>query len=160
VFCLCVFVCVYGWQVYLSTQFVIILTLQMLGKAEQYCPNCDVSFCEHCAMVTHSSKLLQSHKLCSIDMRKPKCKHHPDYFADMYCEDDKELICMKCHLVGKHKGHSVHDVQDISASIRDGLSKAMQNGNDLDAKLQEKVNCLAADVKGVLCVLFFIFSFF
>mmetsp|Transcript_41792 Transcript_41792/g.53870 ORF Transcript_41792/g.53870 Transcript_41792/m.53870 type:complete len:404 (-) Transcript_41792:54-1265(-) len=117
------------------------------SAATQYCSTCNDCFCEDCAVSTHDHPLLRSHKMCAIENRKPKCKSHPDYLADMYCETDKELICMKCHLVGKHVGHSVRDVQDVSGDIRQELKNRSTKATQLDGRLQTKLNELASDVK-------------
>lgn len=53
----------------------------------------------------------------------------------MYCETDKELICMKCHLVGKHKDHSVKDVVEVFAGIREELTVSLMGERPLDQKL-------------------------
>lgn len=43
--------------------------------------------------------------------RSPACPEHPGQPLNVYCVQDRELICGFCLTVGRHRGHAIDDLQ-------------------------------------------------
>lgn len=43
--------------------------------------------------------------------RPPSCQEHPRQPLNMYCIQDRQLICGLCLTVGQHHGHPIDDLQ-------------------------------------------------
>lgn len=62
--------------------------------------------------------------------RGPSCEEHQQQPLNMYCVQDRQLICGLCLTVGQHQGHSIDDLQ--AAFVREKQTP------QLLAKLSEK----------------------
>lgn len=62
--------------------------------------------------------------------RPPSCQEHPRQPLNMYCIEDRQLICGLCLTVGQHQGHPIDDLQ--AAYIREKQTPSL-----LLAKLSE-----------------------
>lgn len=55
--------------------------------------------------------------------RRPSCPEHPRQPLNMYCIQDRQLICGLCLTVGEHQGHPIDDLQ--AAYIREKQTPAL-----------------------------------
>ncbi|XP_030007040.1 tripartite motif-containing protein 59 [Sphaeramia orbicularis] len=55
--------------------------------------------------------------------RHPSCQEHPRQPLNMYCIQDRQLICGLCLTVGEHQGHPIDDLQ--AAYIREKPTPAL-----------------------------------
>lgn len=54
--------------------------------------------------------------------RPPSCQEHHRQPLNMYCVQDRQLICGLCLTVGEHQGHQIDDLQ--AAFIREKMTPA------------------------------------
>ncbi|KAA0702501.1 Tripartite motif-containing protein 59 RING finger protein 104 [Triplophysa tibetana] len=50
--------------------------------------------------------------------RSPVCPEHPGQPLNVYCVQDRELICGFCLTVGRHRGHAIDDLQSAYVKER------------------------------------------
>ncbi|KAI7800411.1 tripartite motif-containing protein 59 [Triplophysa rosa] len=50
--------------------------------------------------------------------RSPACPEHPGQPLNVYCVQDRELICGFCLTVGRHRGHAIDDLQSAYVKER------------------------------------------
>lgn len=93
--------------------------------------------------------------------RGPSCEEHYEQPLNMYCVQDRQLICGMCLTVGQHQGHPIDDLQ--AAYIREKqtpqhLAKLSESkflqvceiGNELELKKEHCENTLLQDRQEVL----------
>lgn len=93
--------------------------------------------------------------------RGPSCEEHQQQPLNMYCVQDRQLICGLCLTVGKHQGHPIDDLQ--AAYVREKqtpqlLAKLSENkflqvceiGKELELKKEHCEDALLQDRQEVL----------
>ena len=64
-------------------------------------------------------------------IQQEKCRKHPDYVLDMFCEDEEETVCLKCTIYGQHKKHQVCTLSNFSDQQKKAIKCNRTRVNDL-----------------------------
>ncbi|CAG0884373.1 unnamed protein product [Darwinula stevensoni] len=79
------------------------------------CIRCSEVFCGPCFDQIHKkSKTLMKHvpePLKGCGSISKFCPQHEDRLVEFYCEDDGEVVCSYCAVLGQHKDHNNIDIQ-------------------------------------------------
>lgn len=59
--------------------------------------------------------------------RSPACPEHPRQPLNVYCVQDRKLICGFCLTVGQHQGHAIDDLQTAYVKERTGQACLMES---------------------------------
>lgn len=100
------------------------------------CPNCrsvmELPFTGVDALPTNVSlrAIIEKYRMDSAP-RPPSCQEHHRQPLNMYCIQDRQLICGLCLTVGQHQGHRIDDLQ--AAFVREKQTPSL-----LLAKLSER----------------------
>nr|XP_061797501.1 tripartite motif-containing protein 59-like [Nerophis lumbriciformis] len=58
--------------------------------------------------------------------KAPECPEHPGQPLNMYCVQDRKVICGLCLTVGQHQGHTIDDLQATFAREKQTLSLLLE----------------------------------
>ncbi|NXO12763.1 TRI59 protein, partial [Oriolus oriolus] len=90
------------------------------------------------------------------------CRAHPRQPLNIYCLQDRQLVCGQCLTIGKHRGHPIDDLQSAYRKAREALGKLLEELTDesrsnvfsCSKRLQQQKaqcqNALEVDRKNVL----------
>ncbi|XP_071811271.1 uncharacterized protein [Apostichopus japonicus] len=112
-------------------------------KVTAYCFKCKDFLCEKCYRFHLTNKMIADHrenvlalkdvegksltleKLASLK-EAPRCHTHPEHMAQLCCCTCGNLpVCITC-TYGKHKGHDLQDVGNVSKEEREKLQKELE----------------------------------
>ena len=90
------------------------------------CFKCNKYFCDNCFDIIHKLKEKQKtgHKQEKLDIFIPielKCQKHPNDINDLFCINDKEFCCTRCHFKNLHEGHKLIEIYDEDSLNRENL---------------------------------------
>lgn len=76
--------------------------------------------------------------------RPPSCQEHHRQPLNMYCIQDRQLICGLCLTVGRHQGHPIDDLQAAFARERQTPSRLLAKLSESRwAQVVKRVNVAA-----------------
>ncbi|NWT76233.1 TRI59 protein, partial [Prunella himalayana] len=88
------------------------------------------------------------------------CRAHPGQPLNIYCLQDRRLVCGQCLTIGRHRGHAIDDLHSAYRKAREAAGRLLEELTDpgrskaLSQRLrQEKARCqgaLQADREAVL----------
>ncbi|NXS79234.1 TRI59 protein, partial [Erpornis zantholeuca] len=58
------------------------------------------------------------------------CRAHPRQPLNIYCLQDKQLVCGQCLTIGKHRGHPIDDLQSAYRKAREASGKLLEELTD------------------------------
>ena len=116
-------------------------------NAEHLCLNCNSYYCEACFKFIHNKNKKNNHKKENIDLYVPiptKCPIHPDVPINLFCSNEKELICSVCQVLNPHEGHKLIFINDedslkIENLTIDASSKEFDKNNEKLLKIQNEI---------------------
>ena len=77
--------------------------------ASVYCSECSAPYCNFCGKKAHEgSRVRAKHKPVPINLKprpQPTCKKHPGQSCVLYCETEKQPMCVLCKFYGQHRCH-------------------------------------------------------
>ncbi len=77
--------------------------------ASMYCSECSASYCHFCGKRAHEgSRVRAKHKPVPINLKprpQPTCRKHPGQSCVLYCETEKQPMCVLCKFYGQHRFH-------------------------------------------------------
>lgn len=77
--------------------------------ASVYCSECSASYCSTCAKKAHEgSRVRSKHKPVPINLKprpQPTCRKHPGQSCVLYCETEKQPMCVLCKFYNQHRFH-------------------------------------------------------
>ena len=77
--------------------------------ASVYCSECSASFCNNCAKKAHEgSRVRSKHKPVPVNLKpcsQPTCRKHPGQSCVLYCETEKQPMCVLCKFYNQHRFH-------------------------------------------------------
>ncbi|XP_053842335.1 tripartite motif-containing protein 59 [Vidua macroura] len=77
---------------------------------------------------------------CQQEERAPgMCRAHPRQPLNIYCLQDRRLVCGQCLTVGKHRGHAIDDLQSAYRKAREALGQLL--GELADPSRSEVFSC-------------------
>lgn len=88
--------------------------------ASVYCSECTASYCDNCAKKAHEgSRVRSKHKPVPVNLKprpQPTCRKHPGQSCVLYCETEKQPMCVLCKFYNQHRFHKyVHEC--VCASV-------------------------------------------
>lgn len=112
--------------------------------ATMYCGDCAASYCNTCGRSAHEgSNVRKRHKPVPINLKprpQPTCKKHPGQSCMLYCETEKQPMCVLCKFYGQHRFHKFELLSKVASkycsSVSEKLSKLEEVEKDLDAAAQ------------------------
>ena len=112
--------------------------------ATMYCGDCVASYCNICGRSAHEgSNVRKRHKPVPINLKprpQPTCRKHPGQSCMLYCETEKQPMCVLCKFYGQHRFHKCELLSKVASkycsSVSEKLSKLEEVEKDLDAAAQ------------------------
>ncbi|KAJ3433367.1 tripartite motif-containing protein [Anaeramoeba flamelloides] len=97
-------------------------------KADFYCTECKVHYCQNCESEVHTSFLKKKHKefifqepyVSQEKTNSNLCDKHKKELC-LYCKDDNELICTKCYVNCRINNHEILDLDEYSNEISEKI---------------------------------------
>ncbi|KAJ8038360.1 Transcription intermediary factor 1-beta [Holothuria leucospilota] len=112
-------------------------------KAAAYCFKCNNFLCTDCLDVHLTHKTLNDHKQHTLSVEDiesknitlkklasmrdtPRCHIHPSKVSELCCKTCTNVpVCMAC-MLGKHKGHDLHEVTELARVKREMLDEQLK----------------------------------
>ena len=112
--------------------------------ASMYCADCVASYCDFCGRSAHEgSNVRKKHKPVPINLKprpQPTCKKHPGQSCVLYCETEKQPMCVLCKFYGQHRFHKCELLSKVASkycsSVSEKLRRLEEAEKDLDASAQ------------------------
>ena len=116
--------------------------------ATMYCSECNASYCDYCGKTAHEgSKVRSRHKPVPINLKpkqQPTCKKHPGQSCVLYCETEKQPMCVLCKFYNQHRFHKFDLMSKVAAkycsSVAEKLVKLDQIEKELDTAAKKMFN--------------------
>ena len=100
--------------------------------AKGYCGDCQEYLCQFCWNVHKRSKIFLRHKVLPADevslskapavFKHPAtCIDHPEYKLEVYCKTCVSLVCCKCILGSRHKGHENALIEEAKEEVKEKI---------------------------------------
>ena len=113
-------------------------------SATMYCSECSACYCEFCGKKAHEgSRVRARHRPVPINLKprpQPTCKKHPGQSCVLYCETEKQPMCVLCKFYNQHRFHKFELMSKVaskySSSISEKLAQLDQLEKDLDTAAQ------------------------
>ena len=109
--------------------------------AALYCSECSASYCDYCNRQQHTnSKVRSKHKPVSINLKprpQPTCRKHPGQSCVLYCETERQPMCVLCKFYGQHRFHSYQLLSNVAAAYKTTLTKKLSQVDDMEKILSE-----------------------
>ena len=104
------------------------------------CAPCGIFLCESCLSVHKTLKLTSDHQINSLadiksgkvtvpailDHSQEMCSIHPDKPLELYCKQDKRLICLGCAVV-QHRSHEYDFISQIAKVQKEEIVSTLPN---------------------------------
>ena len=107
--------------------------------ATTYCSDCSASFCNECNMQQHTgSRVRSKHKPVSVSLKprpQPTCKKHPGQSCVLYCETERQPMCVLCKFYGHHKFHNYQLLNNSSSAYRTSLGQKLAQLEKVEVSL-------------------------
>ena len=100
-----------------SREFTAIVTEKNVDKcaecihhqASVYCSECSASYCTNCSKRAHEgSRVRSKHKPVPVNLKprpQPTCRKHPGQSCVLYCETERQPMCVLCKFYNQHRFH-------------------------------------------------------
>ncbi|XP_030835527.1 tripartite motif-containing protein 45-like [Strongylocentrotus purpuratus] len=118
-------------------------------EAVSFCKSCNSYFCGHC-LTSHQnlSVMFEAHEIVSVQdiingkvsigHLSEKCYIHKQENKDMFCEDCKVHVCLKCVIVG-HQFHKIKNQADFEQELRLKVSDLVQRCAAKKTELEKNI---------------------
>ena len=77
--------------------------------ASVFCSECSATYCDKCAKRAHEgSRVRSKHKPVPVNLKprpQPTCRKHPGQSCVLYCETEKQPMCVLCKFYNQHRFH-------------------------------------------------------
>lgn len=114
--------------------------------ARMYCSECVASFCEVCSKKAHEgSRVRAKHRPVSITLKphpQPTCKKHPGQSCVMYCETEKQPMCVLCKFYNQHKFHKFELMSKVASKYNASLLEKLKQLDHLEKELDGSAQAL------------------
>ncbi|XP_069619326.1 E3 ubiquitin/ISG15 ligase TRIM25-like [Ranitomeya imitator] len=108
--------------------------------AVRSCLLCEASLCDkHLRVHSKSPEHVLSDPSTSLEKRK--CSVHKK-ILEYYCTEDAACICVSCSLIGKHKGHKMESLDEVSGKKKKKLRNVLRKLITKREKTEERVRSL------------------
>ena len=138
-----------------NKEFISILNNTMIDRcaecdramATTYCSECSASYCDECSRQQHTgSRVRSKHKPVPINLKprpQPTCKKHPGQSCVLYCETERQPMCVLCKFYGHHRFHNYQLLNNSANTYRASLEKKLSKVEKLEASLSKAAQRLA-----------------
>ena len=79
------------------------------SPATVYCSECSASYCDSCTRSAHEgSRVRSKHKPVPVNLKprpQPTCRKHPGQSCVLYCETERQPMCVLCKFYNQHRFH-------------------------------------------------------
>eukprot|EP00057_Strongylocentrotus_purpuratus_P015001 XP_011669475.1 PREDICTED: probable E3 ubiquitin-protein ligase MID2 [Strongylocentrotus purpuratus] len=118
-------------------------------EAVSFCKTCNSYLCEQC-LICHQglSLMFETHEIVSIQdiingkvsisHLSEKCYIHKQENKDMFCEDCKVHVCLKCVIVG-HQFHKIKNQADFEQELRLKVNDLVQRCATKKSELEKNI---------------------
>lgn len=121
--------------------------------ASQYCSECSASFCELCGKKAHEgSRVRARHKPVPINLKprpQPTCKKHPGQSCVLYCETDKQPMCVLCKFYNQHRFHKFELMSKVASKYNSSVSEKLNRLEQLEKELDSSAQSLYVAVSDI-----------
>eukprot|EP00057_Strongylocentrotus_purpuratus_P018967 XP_011673441.1 PREDICTED: tripartite motif-containing protein 45-like [Strongylocentrotus purpuratus] len=118
-------------------------------EAVSFCKTCNSYLCEQC-LTGHQymSLMFEAHEIVSVQdiingkvsigHLSEKCCIHKQENKDMFCEDCKVHVCLKCVIIG-HKNHNINNQADFEQELRLKVNDLVQRCTSKKSELEKNI---------------------
>ena len=121
--------------------------------ARQYCSDCSASYCESCSKRAHEgSRVRGKHKPVSINLKprpQPTCKKHPGQSCVLYCETEKQPMCVLCKFYNQHRFHKYDLMLKVATNYSNSVTERLKQLENLERELGETAQLLSDSVEEI-----------
>ena len=121
--------------------------------ARQYCSDCSASYCESCSKKAHEgSRVRGRHKPVSINLKprpQPTCKKHPGQSCVLYCETEKQPMCVLCKFYNQHRCHKYDLMLKVATKYSNLVTERLKQLENLERELGETAQLLSDSVEEI-----------
>ena len=121
--------------------------------ARQYCSDCSASYCESCSKKAHEgSRVRGKHKPVSINLKprpQPTCKKHPGQSCVLYCETEKQPMCVLCKFYNQHRCHKYDLMLKVATNYSNLVTERLNQLENLEKELAETAHLLSDSVEEI-----------
>ena len=118
--------------------------------ARRYCSDCSASYCESCSKRAHEgSRVRSKHKPVSINLKprpQPTCKKHPGQSCVLYCETEKQPMCVLCKFYNQHRFHKFDLMLKVATNYSNSVTERLSKLDQLERELGETAHILSNSV--------------
>ena len=124
------------------------------STAVLYCSDCAAAFCEHCSEQQHQgSKVRARHHPLPIKLKprgQPTCPRHPGQNCMLYCETERQPMCVLCKFYGQHRFHSYELLNQAAVKYSVRLSENTSRLQELDKAVNMAIQELVVAEKRIM----------
>ncbi|XP_063969461.1 E3 ubiquitin-protein ligase TRIM45-like [Lytechinus pictus] len=116
--------------------------------AVSFCRTCNNYICDKCLQCHHYMELFEDHEIVSMEdviegkvsigHQFEKCSIHKQENKDMFCDDCKVRVCLRCVVVG-HKVHNIKNQSDFEHELRRKVTELDQQCAAKKAELEKNI---------------------
>ena len=118
-------------------------------SAESFCSACNTYMCEKCS-ISHEqlSLFFEGHLVTSVDdvlsgkvsldHMTEKCQMHKHENKDLFCEECKLHICLKCVIV-EHRDHKIKNQSDFEKQLQQKINELTQRCGEKKTELEKNI---------------------
>ena len=121
--------------------------------ARRYCSDCSASYCESCSKKAHEgSRVRGKHKPVSINLKprpQPTCKKHPGQSCVLYCETEKQPMCVLCKFYNQHRFHKFDLMLKVASNYSTSVTERLNQLDKLERELGETAQLLSTSVEEI-----------
>ena len=121
--------------------------------ASRYCSDCSASYCETCSKKAHEgSRVRSKHKPVSINLKprpQPTCKKHPGQSCVLYCETEKQPMCVLCKFYNQHRFHKFDLMLKVATNYSNSVNEKLNKLDILERELAETAKQLSESVEEI-----------
>ncbi|XP_063969458.1 uncharacterized protein LOC129281847 [Lytechinus pictus] len=116
--------------------------------AVSFCRTCNNYICDKCLQCHHYMELFEDHEIVSMEdviegkvsigHQFEKCSIHKQENKDMFCDDCKVRVCLRCVVVG-HKVHNIKNQSDFEHELRRKVTELAHQCAAKKAELEKNI---------------------
>lgn len=125
----------------------------MRTSASQYCSECSACYCDSCGKKAHEgSRVRARHKPVPINLKprpQPTCKKHPGQSCVLYCETEKQPMCVLCKFYNQHRFHKFEMMSKAASLYSSSVAEKLAKLEELEKELEEASQSLYQGVEQI-----------
>ncbi|XP_041485978.1 tripartite motif-containing protein 45-like [Lytechinus variegatus] len=116
--------------------------------AVSFCSTCNNYICDKCLQPHQYMTMFEDHEIISVEdviegkvsigHQFEKCSIHKQENKDMFCDDCKARVCLRCVVVG-HKVHNIKNQSDFEHELRQKVTALAQQCAAKKAELEKNI---------------------